>query len=137
MNPEDSNKIDEVSEAFYIACFQGDLRVVKEQINLGGDQNITMSNGWTAMHGAAYSGHLAVLKFLVMKGLDPFTTNALGQQPLHLAAAAGKLDVVTWFVNVMFADPKAQTAGGSTVADIAGQAGHLAILDFLGENSDG
>jgi ankyrin repeat protein len=120
------------NEQFYSACFQGNLVEAKALLATGHvDVMFQASNGWNALHAAANGGSLEMVKHLCSKGIDPEDANALGQRPLHLAAAAGQGDVCSWLVDIMNADAKAKTSGGSTAADIAKLGGYTDLAERL------
>jgi len=71
------------------AADRGDLRGVKELLNLGANPYASCDcpDHNTALHYAAIKGHLQIVEFLLCYGVDPNVMNGKSKTPLELATS--------------------------------------------------
>jgi RNA polymerase sigma factor (sigma-70 family) len=62
---------DVVSDAFYIACRNGELEIAKLLLRHGAEINAKGYFGATGLHWAAHNGHGEVVRWLLDRGADP------------------------------------------------------------------
>ena len=108
--------------------------------------NATNKYGQTALHHAAGKGHVDVVRTLVSSkqcdvraqdkdnniyGASINAANKRGDTPLHLAAAAGYTDMVELLTSYRQCDFDKTNKSISTPAEVAEDAGHTAITEYL------
>ncbi|CAM2064156.1 Ankyrin repeat domain-containing protein [Sulfidibacter corallicola] len=80
--------------ALHGAVFIGDLDAVAEQLRMGTDPNLTLSNRDTPLIAAAENGHMAILTALIQAGARLNLQGEGGQTALNRAVMNGRLEVV-------------------------------------------
>jgi ankyrin repeat protein len=76
----------EDEECLLRACMQGNLKVVKRNVeDKGVSVNYCNVDGATMLMSASYYGHLQVVMFLIEKGADPNLQTGTGGTALHFA----------------------------------------------------
>ena len=77
------------------ASSQGNLKVVREQVELGALVNQADEYGWTPLHHAARDDHDNVVEFLISRGAQvDATTKDKDWTSLHLAAFWGNMNAI-------------------------------------------
>lgn len=71
--------------AFFVACYAGQLKVVKMMISRGVAPDTSCADGTTPLFAAAQNGWVAVVAVLVKAGADINKTRRGGFAPLHVA----------------------------------------------------
>ncbi|MFC1842303.1 ankyrin repeat domain-containing protein, partial [Candidatus Dependentiae bacterium] len=79
-----------------LACYRGNIEVVKLLLQKGADVNKADKDGQTPLHEACscFCGKLDIVKVLLQNGADVNKANKNGLTPLYWACCRGKLDIV-------------------------------------------
>ncbi|XP_026061333.1 ankyrin repeat domain-containing protein 12 isoform X1 [Carassius auratus] len=89
------NKRNERGEtSLHMAAIRGDVKQVKELIELGADVNVKDFAGWTPLHEACNLGYYDVAKVLIGAGAEVNTQGLDDDTPLHDASSSGHKDIV-------------------------------------------
>ncbi|XP_052390260.1 ankyrin repeat domain-containing protein 12 isoform X2 [Carassius gibelio] len=89
------NKRNERGETpLHMAAIRGDVKQVKELIELGADVNVKDFAGWTPLHEACNLGYYDVAKVLIGAGAEVNTQGLDDDTPLHDASSSGHKDIV-------------------------------------------
>ena len=105
----------------------------------GADPNALDRGGYSPLHCAAYAGEAGIARLLLEAGADPnlvsprdqtLYVSLRGQTPLHRAAHYGHTECVRVLL-AGGAERNIRDEKGETAKDLAGQAGHLDIVDLL------
>ncbi|XP_059357098.1 ankyrin repeat domain-containing protein 12-like isoform X2 [Carassius carassius] len=89
------NKRNERGEtSLHMAAIRGDVKQVKELIELGADVNVKDFAGWTPLHEACNLGYYDVAKVLIGAGAEVNTQGLDDDTPLHDASSSGHTDIV-------------------------------------------
>uniref|UniRef100_UPI002148A27F ankyrin repeat domain-containing protein n=1 Tax=Endozoicomonas sp. SESOKO2 TaxID=2828743 RepID=UPI002148A27F len=81
-------------QAFYSACFEGDLDQVEKSLAEGVNVNAVMNNGVTALLVASSQGHNDIVECLINAGANLNARTKNGATPLFIAAREGHTDIV-------------------------------------------
>ncbi|XP_067661816.1 serine/threonine-protein phosphatase 6 regulatory ankyrin repeat subunit B-like [Haliotis asinina] len=114
------------------ACLGGDVEVLKHVLS----QNILDINGrvWcgrTAVMLAAENGHKDVVELLVDKGADVSIVDETGDNILHCACRGGDVEVVKYILSQEMVDINSLGHRKKTPAMVAGQEGHMKVVELL------
>jgi len=119
-----------LNSLFLEACEDGDLKKVKQYLELGADKDARDSKfGYSGRHYAARGGQLRVLKFLSQDD-DGQDRCLRGFTPMHLAAMKDHLDVVKWHVS-KGADINCKSTEGVTPLFLAAESNAESVANFL------
>lgn len=119
-----------------LACFFGQIPAVDFLLQRGAPVNKASMNGVrayplnSALTQAPEEIALTVVQRLLKAGAIPNVSQALGHTPLHQAAGRGFAEVVELLLNAG-ASADERSDNGSTPADLARAAGHIAIARRL------
>jgi RNA polymerase sigma-70 factor, ECF subfamily len=85
---------DAVSDAFYLACRNGELDVAKLLLEHGADVDAKGYFGGTGLHWAAHNGHTEVVEWLLERGANPNLHDAkFGARPPGWATQNGHREI--------------------------------------------
>ena len=114
------------------AARDGDLELLRDLIEQGGDVNAALGDGMTALHWAAERGDAAMASLLLRAGAHVHAGTRIGAfTPLHVAARAGSTAVVALLLEAG-ADPEARsTTSGVTALHLAAEAGDAEMIRML------
>ncbi|XP_063407048.1 ankyrin-1-like [Mytilus trossulus] len=92
----------------HIACFKGQLEVVKLLVDVGMNLNDTTNAGYTPLYQACRKGRFDIVKYLILdlngktlkSRVDTTIKNKDGWSALHIACFKGQLEVVKLLVDV-------------------------------------
>lgn len=76
-------------DAFFDACFEGDLPLVRQFLERGMDVNARNDFHWTALMFAAAKGHTDIVEYLLAKGAEVNKSDFSGKTALGLAVEGG------------------------------------------------
>lgn len=96
MSEANINKIS--IKEFMAACHDGNLNIVKQYVEQGGDIHVRTSNGNDGFSRAIYKGHIEVAKYLLENGADINAQSEKGKTPLHRVIFRGKLDSIKFLI---------------------------------------
>jgi ankyrin repeat protein len=114
------------------AAERGDEHTVAALLDRGADLNhIVRSNGATALHVAAQEQHEKVVELLLARGARVNLRTASGNTPLHFAAYAGNTKIAALLLQ-HGADPKVVNRAKKTPRDVAGERGHVGVVQMMG-----
>lgn len=113
------------------AAMMGDVNGVVMLLNKGWDVNERGEIGLTPLHWATIQGFVDIARVLLDRGAD-VNAAAPGGTPLHYAAGQGRLNVVRLLVE-RGGDPSRKDSKGNSPANLANQAGHTDVAQFLRE----
>ena len=103
---------------FVLNASKGKLLEVKKYLNLGGDVNVQVEEGWTALMAASAMGHERVVERLLLAGADPDLQNQTGATALMYAVSGEHTEVVKMLVEAG-ADVGIRTNSEATAQSIA------------------
>lgn len=103
-----------------LACFFGQLEVVKFLLENGANPNLTSNNSFQVapIHSACAISHFEIAAILIAHGADVNAKQAQGYTPLHSAAHNGKTELVKLLVDNN-ANTNAKTDSGQTPLEMA------------------
>ncbi|WP_448218545.1 ankyrin repeat domain-containing protein [Endozoicomonas sp. 2B-B] len=119
------------NQAFYDACYYGDLDQVERSLAEGVNVNAVMTDGLTALMLASINGHTDIVERLINAGAEVNTArNEDGGTPLLFAAQENNSDCVKLLIN-KGADLNAEAKNGATPVSIAAAMGNTDCLKAL------
>ncbi len=115
-----------------LACFFGNVDVVKYLVALGAELNTPSRNAQmvTPLHSAAAADDFEIVKCLIDNGADVNVCQQGDFTPLHAAAQNGNLEMTHLLVD-RGARVDARTSDGLTSLDLASKSGNVALIDYL------
>ncbi|WP_257282069.1 ankyrin repeat domain-containing protein [Endozoicomonas sp. ISHI1] len=117
-------------QAFYLACFQGDLDQVEKSLAEGVNVNVGIYDDFTALILASCKGHKDVAKRLIDAGVNINARTKYGATALYMAAHENNSDCVKILIEAK-ADLNARSKNGATPLYIAAREGHTDIVKLL------
>jgi ankyrin repeat protein len=116
-----------------LACYFGHEDIVRFLVQAGADVEAPSKNAMMvrAIHAAAARRASGIIRFLLEHGADPDAQQQQGFVALHSAAQSGDEATVAVLLDAG-ANTSAATASGKTPADLAQEAGHVALAARLG-----
>ena len=118
------------AKEFLDACHDGNLDIVKQYIEQGGDISVKTSNGNDGFSRAIYRGNLEVAEYLLEQGADINTTGNTGKTPLHRAIYRGNYDSVKFLI-AKGAKLDLQDQGGNTALHYAAKYNYPNVTQAL------
>lgn len=120
------------AQPIHLACFFGQLEVVKLLLKHGAQTNTTVAafGGVYPIHSAAASRSTDIVRFLLESGVDPNTKQQAGWTALHAAAKHGDLAIATLLLE-HGADQSIKTEDGATALQMLCADSPQAIRDLL------
>lgn len=115
---------------FFDACHDGELEVVKQYIQQGGDIHARTSNGNDGFSRAIYRGNLEVAEYLLDHGADINSVNNKGKTPLHRAIYRGNSGAIKFLID-KGADLNIQDQNGDTPLHYAAKYNYPIIAESL------
>ena len=112
------------------AARNGDLGLLRAQLQLGTDPNIRDSEGRTPLMDAVSSGQLGAMRILISAKADVNARSRAGRTALIEAAAKGRLSAVRLLI-ASGADLNATQRGWGSALKTAERTGHSDIAAFL------
>jgi ankyrin repeat protein len=101
--------------ALHLACYTGQLHVLRHLIEAGANVGATNKLGSTALHLASDRGHLELLVHLHTETcINAHAANELGLTVLHNASAKGHLEIVQYLVEVAGVSVHTEDKRGNT-----------------------
>jgi uncharacterized protein len=118
--------------ALHLACFFGRDAAALLLLDRGADPDAVAQNPMrvTPLHSAVAAKHGGIARLLLDRGASPHVRQQEKWTPLHGAAHNGDLETVECLLRAG-ADPAARNDAGTSVAEIARDAGHTAIAGRL------
>lgn len=125
-----------IAVAFFQACRQGNLDIVKKHLQSYPSLNHRKDPRWkeTAFSKACWNGRLEVIKYLLEQGADINARAGDLVTPLHQAARQGQLETVKFLLN-NGADKTLKDNKGQTASDMAKTAGHTEVVRTITDHS--
>ncbi|GMH36738.1 hypothetical protein BSKO_04611 [Bryopsis sp. KO-2023] len=118
---------------FLKAAIDGDIEVVKQEVENGVDLEAKGSSGATALLYAAQNGHPDILLFLIEKGADIEATDDGGHNALEWGGFFGHIEVLQVLIDQgLNIDESSET--GATLVYSAAEGGQLNTLQFFLDN---
>ncbi|MCA9743685.1 MAG: ankyrin repeat domain-containing protein [Deferribacteres bacterium] len=120
--------------AVHLAAFFGQTDILHYLIDAGAQINIGAKNEMKVLplHSALANRQFEAAELLIRSGADVHAVQSAGWTALHYAAAVGNAGAVQHLL-AAGADRAARTDNGQTPADIAGEKGHMLVVDLLRE----
>jgi len=118
--------------ALHFPAFFGGAEAAQALIDAGADVNARSDNDFAVMpiHSAAAGRHDDVVAVLIAAGADVNVRQRHGWAPLHGAAQNGDQTMADRLL-AAGADPTARNADGRSAAELADEAGHVALGGWL------
>uniref|UniRef100_UPI0021476215 ankyrin repeat domain-containing protein n=1 Tax=Endozoicomonas sp. ONNA1 TaxID=2828740 RepID=UPI0021476215 len=117
-------------QAFYLACFEGDLDQVELSLAEGVNVNVVLDNDSTALMMASIQGHKDIVERLINAGAEPNAAFSDGDTALSIATEMGNTDIVKLLIDAE-ADLNARSEDGYTPLFIAAQENHTDCVKVL------
>ncbi len=121
-------------EAFYIACFDGDLDQVERSLAEEVHVDTVMDDDFTALMLVSILGHRDVAERLINAGANLNARTTDGDTPLFIAASMGNTDCVKLLIDAgadLNATCHSSIFGGATPLFIAALRGHTDTVKLL------
>ncbi|XP_062614977.1 ankyrin-3-like [Saccostrea cucullata] len=130
-NNADINLVDKDGRtSLHMACFNGNLKVLKLLIHYGANVNIADRTGSTALHIAAQNQDIDILPCLISNGGNVNLQDQKGLTPLHISCYNGDINIVQKLLE-SDADVKMLSEGGVDSLTVAVANGYYNISDEL------
>ncbi|KAJ3647022.1 hypothetical protein Zmor_024572 [Zophobas morio] len=114
----------------WLACQNGNLKIVEHFVRSGADINCVSTFGDTPLLVASLNGHEKVVEYLATVGAEINRANNYGSTPLYAASFNGHEKVVEYLATVG-ADINRTKNDGRTPLYIASQNGHEKVVEYL------
>ncbi|XP_066931292.1 ankycorbin-like isoform X3 [Clytia hemisphaerica] len=121
--------------ALHYAVASGENECVKLLINNNSPVDLRDGEGRTPLLTAIMNGYEKIAMALVLHGVDVNAPDYKERTPIFMACIQGMRDVVALLIS-KGADSKLVDAEGKTLEQIAGEAGHVEIVDILRNSAD-
>ncbi|KAK2715326.1 hypothetical protein QYM36_010078 [Artemia franciscana] len=119
------------TDSIVVSVQEGDLNLVNDFLENGGEANTCDSDGIPLLHWAAINNRLEIAKSLLLKNADVnATTGALLSTPLHWAAREGNLEIIKLLIE-HGADILKSDGEGNSALHTAAALGHSSIVAYL------
>ena len=113
-----------------IACWQGNLEIVKYLISKKATIDHEDKNNWTSLMIASQNDHLEVVKYLIEKKATIDHENKDGWNPLLIACWQDNLEIVKYLIKKK-ATIDHENKDNATALMIASANGHLEVVKYL------
>ncbi|WP_257282254.1 ankyrin repeat domain-containing protein [Endozoicomonas sp. ISHI1] len=117
-------------QAFYRACFEGNLDQVEKSLAEGVNVNAAIDDDFTALMLASGQGHEDIVERLIDAGADLNAQTNNGATSLFIAAQENNTDCVRILIEAR-ADPNAARSNGATALFIAAQENNTDSMKLL------
>lgn len=128
MSEANINKIS--IKEFMTACHDGNLNIVKQYVEQGGDIHVRTSNGNDGFSRAIYKGHIEVAKYLLENGADINAQSEKSKTPLHRAIIRAELESIKFLLE-NGADLNLQDERGNTPLHYAARFNYNIVAKLL------
>ncbi|VDH97663.1 Hypothetical predicted protein [Mytilus galloprovincialis] len=112
------------------AASHGNLDIVTEYLELGGDVNYRDQNGHTPLHCAVINETKDIVSELLRSGSDPTVVDKNGRTPLHCAVINETKDIISDLLR-SGADPTVEDKNGKTTFDFASSEIQILLLTVI------
>jgi len=124
---------DSPDQVFLRAAENGNIQIIQDYINSGGEINVRTPKGFTPLYLAACGGHLETMQILMENGAIVDEEAGGGMNPLMCACISGSSESVKFLIDN---GAKINTTNelGATALHFAGHFGYSEIIKMLVEN---
>ena len=125
-------KTDDGRNCLHIAALEGHLNLCKMLIDKHKvDLDMTINQGWTAVHCSAQSGNYELVAYFAGMGADILLKLNDGRNCLHIAALNGDLNLCKMLINKHKVDLDMTTNQGWTVVHCSAQSGNYELVGYF------